>query len=222
MALGLIGAPASALAQVTVDLAISADVVIQGAGDVALGRAGDVNGDGFDDLIIGDSDADPKGRRDAGASHVIFGGGDLPAVIDFADRADLVIKGAAAGDRSGVGLGRAGDVNGDGVDDLIIGADPNGHRSAGASYVVFGGPAAAIERFIATVEAADLPSQLENSLTTKLSKALEHVTTGEINRAITRLRRVIDQVKRNRGRIIDETEADAWRTDAKGIIEMLS
>ena len=50
------------------------------------------------------------------------------------------LSGVAAGDRSGVSVSGAGDVNGDGFDDLIVGAyraDPNGSYS-GASYVVFG------------------------------------------------------------------------------------
>ena len=83
----------------------------------------------------------------------------FPATIDLASDADLIIQGAAAGDRR-LSVSGAGDVNGDGIDDLIIGAyaDPNG-RDAGASYVVFGtpaDPAAAIEDLIADVEAAGL------------------------------------------------------------------
>jgi hypothetical protein len=52
----------------------------------------------------------------------------------------FVVNGVAAGDYSGRSVSTAGDVNGDGSDDLIIGAlgaDPNGSFS-GASYVVFG------------------------------------------------------------------------------------
>ena len=51
------------------------------------------------------------------------------------------LSGVAAGDNSGNSVSTAGDINGDGVDDLLIGAagaDPNGF-SSGASYVVFGG-----------------------------------------------------------------------------------
>ena len=51
-----------------------------------------------------------------------------------------MINGVAAYDQSGISVSSAGDVNGDGFDDLIVGArydDPNG-ISSGASFVVFG------------------------------------------------------------------------------------
>ena len=53
----------------------------------------------------------------------------------------FAIQGKAAGDASGISVSGAGDVNGDGFDDLIIGAsaaDPDGRGWAGESYVVFG------------------------------------------------------------------------------------
>src|SRR4028118_2323561 len=53
----------------------------------------------------------------------------------------FAINGIAANDYSGRSVSSAGDVNGDGIDDLIIGAssaDPNGISDAGQSYVVFG------------------------------------------------------------------------------------
>ncbi|MGD9583378.1 MAG: integrin alpha, partial [Lysobacterales bacterium] len=51
------------------------------------------------------------------------------------------LDGATAGDGSGRSVAAAGDINGDGIGDLIIGAyaaDPNGNSGAGSSYVVFG------------------------------------------------------------------------------------
>ena len=67
LAVGLIGAQAPALAQETIDLATDADLIIQGAAvsdhsGFSVSGAGDVNGDGIDDLIIGALRADPNGR----------------------------------------------------------------------------------------------------------------------------------------------------------------
>jgi len=156
---------------------------------------------------------------------VVFGTDQgFPATIDLANGADLIIQGAGEYDYSGRSVSGAGDVNGDGIDDLIIGAlgaDPNGRDYAGASYVVFGGPAAAIERLIARLEAADLPRRLERNLTRKLGKAVGNVNEDKITRAMFRLRAFVDRVKGRRGKNIDETDADLWVANAKAIIDTL-
>jgi len=111
----------------------------------SVSAAGDVNGDGIDDLIIGSAGADPNGNSFAGKSYVVFGADTgLPNPIDLSTLNGLngfVLNGEAAFDQSGRSVSAAGDVNGDGIDDLIIGADgadPNGNSAAGKSYVVFG------------------------------------------------------------------------------------
>jgi len=113
----------------------------------ALSGAGDVNGDGVDDLIVGAPSVtyQENNRRfaGAGASYVIFGRttGFNP-VVGLNDGGVFTIFSTQPLWRAGFAVGGAGDVNGDGVDDLIVGAygaDPAGNRAnGGAGYVIFG------------------------------------------------------------------------------------
>ena len=113
----------------------------------SVSSAGDVNGDGLDDLIVGAFKVNSSGKVHAGKSYVVFGKADSSAInlSTIADASNplggFVINGDAAYDRSGFSVSSAGDVNGDGLDDLIVGAryaDPSGKSEAGKSYVVFG------------------------------------------------------------------------------------
>ena len=109
----------------------------------SVSAASDINGDGVDDLIIGAPYGDPNGNS-SGRSYVVFGSNTgLPNPFNLSSLNGLngfVLNGEAQTDLSGFPVSAAGDVNGDGIDDLIIGAfsaDPNGTDS-GRSYVVFG------------------------------------------------------------------------------------
>jgi hypothetical protein len=108
----------------------------------SVSSAGDVNGDGLDDLIVGTPLSDLNGKKIVGKSYVIFGKTDNTAInLSAIGTGGFVINGENAYDRSGFSVSTAGDVNGDGLDDLIVGsfeADPSGKSKAGKSYVIFG------------------------------------------------------------------------------------
>ena len=102
----------------------------------ALSGAGDVNGDGFEDFLIGSSPS-----SGAGTAYVVFGsaGFGLSGTIVLSDLSGsngFKIDGVSVGDQAGAFVGEAGDINGDGFDDIIVGADGVGN---GTAYVIFGG-----------------------------------------------------------------------------------
>ena len=119
-------------------------VAAQDQAGMAVASAGDVNGDGFADIIIGANGADPNGSA-SGSSYVIFGkASGFTAAINLSSlngSNGFRLDGVAADDRLGWSAASAGDVNGDGYADMIVSAyqaDPNSRSNAGSSYVVFG------------------------------------------------------------------------------------
>ena len=105
--------------------------------------SGDFNGDGFSDLAIGVPGEDVNGNPDAGAAHVIYGGrnGLSPDGSRFWSQDSSGIRHRTeAGDGFGSALA-PGDFDGDGFDDLAIGApaeDVGGVEDAGLVHVIYG------------------------------------------------------------------------------------
>ncbi|MEC7987127.1 MAG: hypothetical protein VX278_18305, partial [Myxococcota bacterium] len=113
----------------------------ENAGDYAgysVSSAGDVDGDGLGDLIVGAYLNDDAGSY-AGKAYLILGASLRHKSINLS-QADYSFVGEGDGDRAGYSVSSAGDVDGDGLDDLIIGAHQNadGGSDAGKAYLVFG------------------------------------------------------------------------------------
>ena len=103
--------------------------------------AGDVNGDGHDDLMIGAPSALTAPGQYGGAAYVAFGPFVAGTTIDLRDVGErgLVLRGSG-GRAAGASVARAGDVNGDGLDDVLVGApgEQGSVEQSSWAYVVFG------------------------------------------------------------------------------------
>lgn len=134
----------------------------------SVSSAGDVNGDGVDDAVIGAPGVDPNGVNGAGAVYVVFGrntagpAGPYPATMSLSALDGLNgfrIEGATQSGVFGNAVTGVGDLNGDGIGD-IAGASPtaapDGVFQAGSVFVIFGRNTAVAGAFPATFSVATL------------------------------------------------------------------
>jgi hypothetical protein len=124
------------------DVSASADARLSGGADFDYaGRSldlGDLDGDGYDDIAVGAYGQDDGGSL-SGAAYVVYGAASLSGDLDLDDDAALTWRGDA-GDLLGSVVRFLGDINGDGLDDLALGA-AGIDDSAGAVFIVLGGTA---------------------------------------------------------------------------------
>ena len=110
-------------------------VMISDMAGFSVAGAGDVDGDGLDDVLVGAMGND-DGAKDAGSTYIVLGASMATVGNIDLSQADHQLMGEHEGDYSALGVAGAGDVNGDGHGDILVGAYD--HRS-GRAYVVLGG-----------------------------------------------------------------------------------
>lgn len=120
------------------DAKLAGESILDFAG-LSVAGATDLDGDGFDDLVTSGAGNDAAGPQ-AGAVYVLYGGDDrLSGTVSLA-KADAKLVGAQ-GNLAGFRLDRAGDLDGDGSEDLVIGASAQtgfGGSGVGSTYVFYG------------------------------------------------------------------------------------
>jgi hypothetical protein len=116
----------------------------QAATRIAAG--GDVDGDGKDDLLIGAPYAE---RASQGAAYLILDAADGASI--GLENADLILRGEVSGDQAGFGVAVGGDLNGDGLADMVVGAPLAG--GYGRVHVIYGdaSPAGSLDSDDATI-----------------------------------------------------------------------
>ena len=127
-----------------VSLALAMGQISGGAEGSYIGEVvdgpGDLDGDGIPDVLLG-SQYDDRGAVDAGAVFVFLG--PISGSVSLGE-ADGVLTGEDAGDGAGSAVKGIGDIDDDGIVDVLVGAPNNGAggETAGAAYLVHGPPSA--------------------------------------------------------------------------------
>ncbi len=109
------------------------------AAGASVACAGDVNADGFDDVLIGAPFADAPGVANTGVAYLVYGGESLPSAMSL-DTAGVRFHGMINTQKVGAVVAGGSDINGDGYSDILLTA-PNfnaGAGNPGQAYVIFG------------------------------------------------------------------------------------
>jgi len=147
----------------------------------SVASAGDVNGDGYADVIVG-APSYSNSQSGEGAAFVFLGG---PSGVASADpsTAAAVLESDQADAALGKGVASAGDVNGDGYGDVIVGAPDYSHGDAdeGAAFVFLGSPSG-----VASADPSTAAAVLESNQGSGVSGAPPHfgssvATAGDVN-----------------------------------------
>jgi hypothetical protein len=128
---------------------------------ISVSSAGDVNGDGYSDVIVGASDYD-NGETNEGAAFVYHGSAD-----GINTTATSTVESNQDGAQTGYSVASAGDVNGDGYSDVIVGAwqfDDGANTDEGRAFVYHGSPTGINTAAAAFVESNQANARMGNSV----------------------------------------------------------
>jgi hypothetical protein len=154
----------------------------------SVSGAGDINADGLEDILIGVSQSPSNNQINAGKAYVLFGTeARFPKEFDLFTlngNNGFVVNGVEADELLGGSVKAAGDVNGDQIDDIIIGASgstANGIKGAGKTYIIFGSN----QGFPASLNSSDLNGEKGFFLNGTAENELSGVavsSAGDINK----------------------------------------
>jgi hypothetical protein len=143
------------------DFTLTGTVSNDGLG-TAVETAGDFDGDGYGDLVVSAPKAQGN-KSGSGVVYLVLGGSKrLSGVNDIATALDIGIQGLTTDDGIGTRLAPAGDVNNDGLADILIGAPTYDARDTGAAYLVYGDGKASGLALLSSFTTWSLTSSIRN------------------------------------------------------------